>query len=108
MPALLLLPVTGDPPPHGRGVLGQALRGAVTDGVALGTSLPSSRSSQGAGMCLHRTTGGGSRVGRWWCGGGDGWGGAGGGRLPRLGVAVLRPCPLVSELSNGGVEELKE
>ena len=56
----LLLLVTSDPLPHSRGILGQALGGTVTCGVALGTSLLASRSSGGAGVCLHRTTGGGT------------------------------------------------
>ena len=56
----LLLPIAGDPLPHSRGILGQALRGAVTCGVALGASLLASGSSGGASMCLHRATGSGA------------------------------------------------
>ena len=46
----LLLPVAGDPLLHSRRILGQALGGAVTCGVALGTSLLASGSSGGAGV----------------------------------------------------------
>ena len=57
MSTLLLLPVAGDPFLHSRGVLGQALRGTVTHGMALGTALLASGSSGGTSVCLRRTTG---------------------------------------------------
>ena len=105
---LLLLPVTGDPFPHSRGVLGQALGGTVTHGVALGTALLASGSSGGTSMCLHRTTGGGAGASRWGCGGGGRWGGAGGVGLPGLGAVASVVSPLSSEFSDGSVQESKE
>ena len=105
--ALLLLPVAGDPLPHSRGVLGQALRGAVTHGVALGAPLLASGSGGGTSVCLHRTTGGGVAC-RWGCGGGGRWGGTGGVGLPGLGAVASVVSPLGSEFSDGSVQESKE
>ena len=105
---LLPLLVAGDSSPHSHGVLGQALGGPVTQGVALGASLPASGGSGGTSVCLHHTTGCGRGTSRWGCCGGCGWGGARGGGLPRLGVAVLVLLPLVPQLSDGGIEESEE
>ena len=105
---LLLLPVTGDPFPHGRGVLGQALGGTVTHGVALGAALLASGSSGGTSVCLHRTTGGGARACRWGCCGGGRWGGAGGVGFPGLGTIASVLSPLGSKLPDGGVQDSKE
>ena len=104
----LLLPVTGDSFPHSSGVLGQALGGTMTHGVALGTPLLASGSSGGTKLCLHRTTGcGRSGASRWGCGGGGRWESAGGGGSG-VGFAGLGPSPSLLEVYDGSVEESKE